>query len=84
MGDGGGVDGELGGLSAQYSEYSLGSSRPHFILFGFSLTNIISRTDPVVLVAQRSGLMRSLTRAKTLIIFSDESSCDVRNDSSLE
>jgi len=50
VGDDGGVDGTavccIGGRD---SEYSLGSNRPHFMLFGLSFTSIISINVNVIL-----------------------------------
>ncbi len=69
VGDDGGVVCCIGGRD---SEYSLGSNRPHLVLFGLSLISIISINVWVILNEHLLGIIRSLTRTNNLIDLSDE------------
>ena len=66
------------------SVYSLGSRRPQFMLFGFSLTSVISIKVGVNLNEHFSGTILSLTRTNSFSDLSDVSPCATRNDSSLK
>ena len=70
-GDDGGVDGDVCCIGGRISVYSLGSNRLHFVLFGLSLTSVISIIVGVILNEHLSGLIRYLTRINNLINLSD-------------
>ncbi len=84
VGDDGGVDGVVCCINLRDSEYSFGSNRPHLIVFGLSLTSIISITVGVILYEHLLGIIRSLTRTNNLIDLSDDIEWVLRNCSSLE
>ena len=72
LGEDNGVDSDACCIFGRDSEYSLGSSRPHFMLLGLSLISFISMIVGVTRYEDLLGLIRSLTRINNLIGLSDD------------